>query len=429
MILSHRIGLALLDRKNQEPLAGRNADVRFGVLDRQISRKLDRLAALAARLTRLGSRDLPLPTRLHRFDLPPSQQVVADATAWSIAGPPPVGSLQAMAPAPLRSRHGAVAVMPAPTRAVAAATSGTRTRDARLPAQVADREKGRTKDTARVVSAASVPPKRDAPKPVSRPRPPLAAVEAASPASQLRSSLAPVESALAGRDGGRSTRSGQEQASRAPLRSTALQAAGRATGGRNALSLIASRPILSDGATSVDGSVPGRKAGMESVHASPRAARGDALGGSASSSASRSLPSGVPGLGSTSDAQRRLAVLQRSVVSAPRRESSQDVLRRQVVPPAFTAGRPGAFSNGGVMQGSADSRQVAGSGAVAEGGSGTEAGRMMMVSLMGDVVIDGRRLGQVAASSQASQASLPAHGPSRVNLRAVPIHPGMQIPQ
>ncbi len=105
------------------------------------------------------------------------------------------------------------------------------------------------------------------------------------------------------------------------------------------------------------------------------------------------------------------------------------MLRRQVVPPALTAGRLGVSSTGGVMQGSADSRQVAGSGAIADGGPGMEAGRMMMVSLMGDVVIDGRRLGQVAASSQARQASLPAHGPSRVNLRAVPIHPGMQIPQ
>ncbi len=168
---------------------------------------------------------------------------------------------------------------------------------------------------------------------------------------------------------------------------------------------------------------------MEIMYAAPGASHGEATGRPASSSASRSLPLEVPGFGSTSDAQHRLAVLQRSVVSAPRRELSQDVLQRQVVPPAFTAGRPGASSTGGVMQGSADSRQAAGPGAVAEGGQGMEAGRMMMVSLTGDVVIDGRRLGQVAASSQASQASLPAHGPSRVNLRAVPIHSGMQIPQ
>ena len=80
------------------------------------------------------------------------------------------------------------------------------------------------------------------------------------------------------------------------------------------------------------------------------------------------------------------------------------------------------------MQGDVGSRQVAGPGAVAETGPSMEAGGMM-VNLMGDVVVDGRRLGQVVASSQARQASLPAHGPSRVNLRAVPIHSGMQIPQ
>ncbi len=429
MILSHRIGLALLDRKNQDPSPGRRGDVRFAVLGEKGSRRLDKLAALAARLTRLGSRDLPLPARLHRLDLPSPPQAVADATAWPVAGPAPVSSLQAMAPALLRPGQAVVAAMPAPTRAVAAATSGTRARDARPTVKVADQENGRMKDATRVVSAASAPLKREAAKSVSQPRRPVAAVEAASPGSSLRSPLAQVETALAGGGSGHSTRSGQEQASRVPLRSAAFQAAGRATGGRKALSLIASRPFLSGGATSADGSDPGRKAGMEIMYAAPGASRGETIGLPASSSASRSLPLEVPGLGSMSDAQLRLAVLQRSVVSAPRKELSQDVLRRQVVPPALAAGRSGASSTGSVMQGSADSRQGAGLGAVAEGGAGMEAGRMMMVSLMGDVVIDGRRLGQVAASSQASQASLPAHGPSRVNLRAVPIHSGMQIPQ
>ncbi len=81
------------------------------------------------------------------------------------------------------------------------------------------------------------------------------------------------------------------------------------------------------------------------------------------------------------------------------------------------------------MRGGLGSQQAASSPAVAEGGFGADSGRTMMVSLTGDVMMDGRRLGQVAASSQASRASLPAHGPSRVNLRAVPIHSGMQIPQ
>ena len=50
------------------------------------------------------------------------------------------------------------------------------------------------------------------------------------------------------------------------------------------------------------------------------------------------------------------------------------------------------------------------------------------VNLTGAIVVDGRRLGLITASSQARQASLPARGPSRVNLRAVPIYSGMQIP-
>lgn len=51
------------------------------------------------------------------------------------------------------------------------------------------------------------------------------------------------------------------------------------------------------------------------------------------------------------------------------------------------------------------------------------------VHLTGDVMIDGRRLGRLMASSQARDASLPAQGPSRVNLRTVPIYSGMQIPR
>ncbi len=81
------------------------------------------------------------------------------------------------------------------------------------------------------------------------------------------------------------------------------------------------------------------------------------------------------------------------------------------------------------MQGGVGNRQAANNPAVSGSAGGSEAGNVMMVSLTGDVVIDGRRLGQVTAASQASHASLPAHGPSRVNLRAVPIYSGMQIPQ
>lgn len=62
------------------------------------------------------------------------------------------------------------------------------------------------------------------------------------------------------------------------------------------------------------------------------------------------------------------------------------------------------------------------------GGQASEAEKAFVVNLTGDVVIDGRRLGRITASSQAREASLPARGPSRVNLRAVPIYSGTQIP-
>lgn len=52
----------------------------------------------------------------------------------------------------------------------------------------------------------------------------------------------------------------------------------------------------------------------------------------------------------------------------------------------------------------------------------------LIVNLTGDVVIDGRRLGRITATSQAREASLPAYGPSRVNLRAVPLYSGAQVP-
>ncbi len=61
-------------------------------------------------------------------------------------------------------------------------------------------------------------------------------------------------------------------------------------------------------------------------------------------------------------------------------------------------------------------------------GQASEGEPAFVVNLTGDVIIDGRRLGRITASSQAREASLPARGPSRVNLRAVPIYSGTQIP-
>lgn len=51
-----------------------------------------------------------------------------------------------------------------------------------------------------------------------------------------------------------------------------------------------------------------------------------------------------------------------------------------------------------------------------------------LVNLTGAVNLDGRRLGRLTASSQAREATLPSRGPSRVNLRAVPVYSGMRIP-
>ena len=50
------------------------------------------------------------------------------------------------------------------------------------------------------------------------------------------------------------------------------------------------------------------------------------------------------------------------------------------------------------------------------------------VNLVGSIMMDGRRLGQLTASAQAREASLPARGPSRVNRRVIPVYSGMQIP-
>ncbi len=428
MILSHRIGLALLDRKNRDASSSRDADRRFDVLSGRVSRELDKLAALAARLTRLGVRDLPLPAGLHRLELPPAAQAVAETT-WPVStGSAVASSPQAAALAALRTNRPALAAVPvpgrghevavsgpAPARAVAATASGARTRVVRPFLPVADQETRRSRNAVMAVLSRSVLPRRDAVGPASRQR------------ASLRTPMGMIETAVAARSGEPPAPGGQDQRPTVPAVSLALRAAGRAAGSGRTLSSIVVQPSPPDVFLSVDRPGPVRKAGMDILHAVPGAARREAFGNLASSAA-RSPPPRVPEAGSTGDTQYRLADLQRGVVSVPQTESRRDVLRRQVVPPAGISGRSTATPIGSVTQGDIGSRQVAGLGAVAENGPGMEVGRMM-VNLMGDVVVDGRRLGQVVASSQARQASLPAHGPSRVNLRAVPIHSGMQIPQ
>ena len=104
-------------------------------------------------------------------------------------------------------------------------------------------------------------------------------------------------------------------------------------------------------------------------------------------------------------------------------------LQQQAVPPAVfdRSVRRGGGSTRHQAVGTAASTASA---SVADGGRG-ETGLttpVQKVNLAGAVILDGRRLGRLTASSQAREASLPARGPSRVNLRAVPIYSGMQIP-
>lgn len=261
------------------------------------------------------------------------------------------------------------------------------------------------------------------------------------PASQLRSTVAAIQAVTAA--AGRVVRPASVQqgpASRALSVVLPLHSASLVDGHKEAVPLEGSRRVPDRHAVSAGRPGSSRATALEIMQLAqakanqPAAVPGgaavpSAVAGLALLPAAGALPAGTPAPGSTNGAQQRLAVLQRGVVSLPRSELSQDILRRQVVPPASMPNRPAAAPADRTMQNRSGHQQAACSPATMEGGFGADAGRMVMVSLAGDVVIDGRRLGQVAASSQASRASLPAHGPSRVNLRAVPIHPGMQIPQ
>lgn len=107
--------------------------------------------------------------------------------------------------------------------------------------------------------------------------------------------------------------------------------------------------------------------------------------------------------------------------------SKANRLNHRAVPPVSTL----SFQRGG-------SRTV-GHGAVSPvcgaslGGAGsslaTSSQTPLVVHLTGDIQLDGRKLGRLTASSQARDASLPAHGPSRVNLHVVPTYSGAQVPR
>ena len=428
MILSHRVALMLLNRKNQDLPARLGASGQLEALGGKVSRKLERFAALAARLARLGSRDLPLPGRLHRLDLPMVPQVADEAAAWNGTAGLAAGSrVQEQVAAGSRPAQRAITAVQAPSRAVSVAAGGIRTRAGHAAALAGGRERlGLQKASPEVRLA--VPQTRDTGLMAPQQRSPVAVVQAVT--------------AAAGR--GRVGRAASVQ--RGPASRVLsvvlppLNRAGAVDGYMEAVPSEGSRRVPDRHAVSVGRPGSSRASALEIMQmaqakaAQPAAVPGSAAGPSAVAGlalppVAGAPPAGTPVPGSTSGAGQRLAVLQRGVVSLPRTELSQDILRRQVVPPGCMPNRPAAALADRTMQNGNGRQQAACSPATSEGGSGADAGRMVMVSLAGDVVIDGRRLGQVAASSQASRASLPAHGPSRVNLRAVPIHPGMQIPQ
>ncbi|WP_428375200.1 hypothetical protein [Lichenicoccus sp.] len=50
------------------------------------------------------------------------------------------------------------------------------------------------------------------------------------------------------------------------------------------------------------------------------------------------------------------------------------------------------------------------------------------IALTGDIIIDGRKLGRIAAATQVSGASLPPRSASAVNIKALPIFTGSSVP-
>lgn len=422
MILSHRVVLALLDRKNRDIPARLRVGGKFEVPGGKVNRRLERFAALAARLARLGSRDIPLPGRLHRLDLPALPQGGDEAVAWAGTGPAGGSGPQEPASAGLRVARRAMAAAQAPSRALSVAAAETRIRAGHPAAVVAGRERLRLRKPSPDVRMA-VPQARGA----------------ALPASQPRSAVAVVQAAAAAGSRGRTASVQQGRALKVLSAKLPLTAASTVAGNDGSAPSGIPRPASGQRAMSAGRSGSNGATALDVMHmaqvkaaqpaAMPAGAASPAAGGFALPPAPGAVSPEAPVPGSTSGAWQGLAVLQRGVVSPPRAVSSQDILRRQVVPPTGMPNRPAAAPADRTMQDRGGSQRTDRSPASSEGGFGADAGRMMMVSLAGDVVIDGRRLGQVAASSQASRASLPAHGPSRVNLRAVPIHPGMQIPQ
>ncbi len=105
----------------------------------------------------------------------------------------------------------------------------------------------------------------------------------------------------------------------------------------------------------------------------------------------------------------------------------RDLRQQMALPPE--SGPSAGTSGGRSLQSNGIAITAASTHGASGGGYGdTAAAGSLLVSLTGAVNLDGRRLGRLTASSQAREASLPSRGPSRVNLRTVPVYSGMQIP-
>ena len=431
MILSHSVALKLLAETHRSRSGRPSPKGRGDLPDGKLGQKLERLVALAARLIQMGRRDLPLPVRLRQLDLrsvpPVAEEAVAPVfpglaaasgrqavfTPLSRAGLEPVASRLTLP----RGGKGAssLASRPISSRLVAAVTSGMQDRSLRSLVTTARPGKRWAEDVPVMWARATTPSRHSG-----------------VPSTPLRTSLlASNGSDAADAEARRLPGSGENVGSKAPSGVRALEVARTVTAGRRNAATAFSPPA-SRGEAFLANKIDGDRKAAAKVMPVIASATAPAvrLGRLTALQAASRLPLDSLADGAARGASGSLAFTHSETPSRRGREPSQDALRRIAVPaPVMPNGRQTGFV-GGIVQPGYGGREMGGLSATdPEPGPGETAGRGMMVNLTGDVFVDGRRLGQVAASSQARHAALPLHGPSRVNLRAVPIHSGMQIPQ
>ncbi len=140
------------------------------------------------------------------------------------------------------------------------------------------------------------------------------------------------------------------------------------------------------------------------------------------------LPLVEPAVGSNNALMSASDIANGPSSSRGRASKLMDALQQRAVPASLPQAVTAEPKNG-FLTGSGPADGPANRGPVGRHASQASEGEPgFVVNLTGDVIIDGRRLGRITASSQAREASLPARGPSRVNLRAVPLYSGTQIP-